>query len=412
MRRARPDPAVNYSNCGTPASAGEPGRSNAVGVQKALRLVAIAVVLAGATWLGGCGSTKQPAPGSTPPRPAPEERVLHVYNWSDYIGTATVAEFERATGIEVVYDVYDSNQLLESKLLAGDTGYDIVSTTTGYYGRQIRAGAYEPLDKTKLPNWVNLDPEVLAVQAAADPGNRYAAPYLHATNGFAYNAALVAQRMADPPLDSLDMLFKPAVVGRFADCGVSFLDSPDDVIELALTYLHLDPNSHRTEDLHAAERLLMAVRSFVRTFDSSDYVNQLAAKELCVAMGWSSDFSVAQARSRAAGLDLPLAFTLPKEGSNITYNALLIPRGAPHPQAAHLFIDFILSPKVIAGITNEIHYGNDNLAARPYVNPLILNDAAIYPSAAARRKLYVPGEVDMDYERLRTRVWTRIKTGL
>ncbi len=412
MRRTRPGPADS-----SPARGGSPGarglgRRAATPLRAAAGLAAFVAVLVSSAWIAGCSDAKSPVNRLTGGRPAPEERVLHVYNWADYIGADTIAEFERATGIEVVYDVYDSNQLLESKLLAGDTGYDIVSTTTGFYGRQIRAGAYEPLDKAKLPNWTNLDPEVLAVQAGADPGNRYAAPYLHATNGFAYNAALVAKRMPDAPLDSLDMLFKPSVIARFADCGVSFLDSPDDVIELALTYLHLDPNSRRAEDLHAAEHLLLAVQPFVRTFDSADYVNQLAAKELCVAMGWSSDFSIAAARARAAGLDIPLAFTLPKEGSNITYNALLIPHGAPHPVAAHLFINFILSPRVIAAITNEIHYGNDNLAARPYVNPLILNDQAIYPSAAARRKLYVPGEVDMDYDRLRTRVWTRIKTGL
>ena len=361
----------------------------------------------------GCGTPTHPGTTSGDAKTgAPEERVLHVYNWSDYIGSTTIADFERATGIEVVYDVYDSNQLLESKLLSGDTGYDVVSTTTGFYGRQIRAGAYEPLDLSKLPNWSNLDPAVLAVQAQADPGNRYAAPYLHATNGFAYNAGSIAARMANAPVDSLDMLFKPAVISRFADCGVSFLDSPDDVLQLALTYLHLDPNSKRVEDLKAAERLIMAVRPFIRTFDSADYVNQLAGKELCLAMGWSSDFSIAQARSRAAGLDLKLAFTLPKEGSNITYNALLIPRGAPHPNAAHLFINFILSPKVIAAITNEIHYGNDNLAARPFVDLMILSDPAIYPPPGARAKLYVPSEVDTAYERLRTRVWTHIKTGL
>jgi len=341
-----------------------------------------------------------------------EERVLHVYNWADYIGSATIAEFEHATGIEVVYDVYDSNQMLESKLLSGDTGYDIVSTTTGYYGRQIRAGAYEPLDRSKLPNWRNLDPAVLAVQAGADPGNRYAVPYLHATNGYAYNPQLVARRLPNAPLDSLAMLFDPAVISKVADCGVSFLDSPDDVLQLALSYLRIDPNSHREEDLHAAERLILAVRPYIRTFDSNDYVNQLAARELCVAMGWSSDFSIAQARAAAAGLKLQLGFTLPKEGSNITYNALLIPRGAPHPQAAHEFINFILSPKVIAEITNEIHYGNDNLAARPFVTPAILGDPAIYPPPEVRARLYVPGEVDMAYERLRSRVWTRIKTGL
>jgi putrescine transport system substrate-binding protein len=341
-----------------------------------------------------------------------EEPVLHVYNWADYIGNDTVAQFERETGIEVTYDVYDSNELLETKLLAGGAGYDIVSTTTGYYGRQIKAGAYEPLDKSKLPNWKNLDPAVLAVQDRADPGNRYAAPYLHAMNGFAYNIELVARRMPDAPLESLDMLFKPAVIEKFADCGVTFLDSPDDVLQLALSYLRLDPNSRRVEDLQAAERVVMAVRQYVRAFDSSDYVNQLAAKELCVSMGWSSDYSIAQARSRAAGLDLHIAFTLPKEGSNITYNALLIPRGAPHPQAAHRFINFILEPRTIAAITNDIHYGNDNLAARPFVDVKLLEDPAIYPPPELRARLYVPAEVGLAYERLRTRTWTRIKTGL
>jgi len=341
-----------------------------------------------------------------------EERVLHVYNWSDYIGFQTIAQFEHETGIKVVYDVYDSNALLETKLLSGDTGYDIVSTDTGFYGRQIKAGAYEPLDKRQLSNWRNLDPAVLAVQSGADPGNRYAVPYLHATNGFAYNVGLVAARMKDAPTDSLDMLFKPSVAARFADCGISFLDSPEDVLQLALAYLGRDPNSHTAEDLRAAEALVMSVRPYIRVFDSADYVNQLAARELCVSMGWSSDYSIAQARSRAAGLDLHLAFTLPKEGSNITYNALLIPHGAPHPTAAHRFLNFILQPRVIAAITNDIHYGNDNLAARPFVDPYILNDPAIYPPAAARAKLYIPAEVGMDYERLRTRAWTRIKTGL
>jgi putrescine transport system substrate-binding protein len=378
-----------------------------------VRAAAAGVVLT-AFCAAGCGDSGH-APGNRTTARAKttaEEPVLHVYNWADYIGNETVAQFERETGIEVIYDVYDSNELLETKLLAGGAGYDIVSTTTGYYGRQIKAGAYEPLDKSKLPNWKNLDPAVLAVQDRADPGNRYAAPYLHAMNGFAYNVELVARRMPDAPLESLDMLFKPAVIEKFADCGVTFLDSPDDVLQLALSYLRLDPNSRRVEDLQAAERVVMAVRQYVRAFDSSDYVNQLAAKELCVSMGWSSDYSIAQARSRAAGLDLHIAFTLPKEGSNITYNALLIPRGAPHPQAAHRFINFILEPRTIAAITNDIHYGNDNLAARPFVDVKLLEDPAIYPSPELRARLYVPAEVGLAYERLRTRTWTRIKTGL
>ena len=362
----------------------------------------------GALLLGGCSRAPPPDAAAAPA----EERVLRIYNWDYYIGSHTVAEFERRTGIKVVYDLFDSNETLEGKLLVGDSGYDIVSTSEQYYGRQIRAGLYEPLDKRLLPNWKNLDPEVLAVQARFDPGNRYAAPYLHAMNGFAYNVPQVRERLPDAPLDSLDMLFKPEVVAHFADCGVSFLDSADDVIQLALVYLKRDPNSRSEADLHAAEALIMAVRPYVRLFDSSDYLDQLATKELCVAMAWSSDYSVAQQRSRVAGLNLELAFTVPREGSDITYNALLIPIGAPHPRAAHEFINFILEPQVIAEITNEIHYGNDNLAARALVDPQILNDPAVYPPPAVRAHLFLPTEFDAKYQRLRTRVWTRIKTGV
>ncbi len=368
-------------------------------------LLAWPALLAGC--LIGCGGH---APAGL--APAAEERVLHIYNWDEYIAPDTVAQFERATGIKVVYDVFDSNETLEGKLMVGDSGYDLVSTTMAWYSRQIRAGLYEPLDKSELPNWKNLDPAVLAVQAQADPGNRYAAPYLHAMNGFAYNADLVRARLKDAPVDSLDMLFKPGVLAHLADCGVSFLDSPDDVLELALKFLKLDPNSHRPEDLKAAERLVMSVRPYIRTFDSNDYVLQLASGELCLAMGWSSDYSAALIRSRAAGLDLHLAFTVPKEGSNISYNAFLIPSGAPHPHAAHRFINFLLEPRVIADITNYTYFGNDNLAARPWVRAEILDDPAIYPPPAVRARLFLPGESDVSFQRLKTRTWTRIKNGL
>jgi len=359
------------------------------------------------SWLGACSGPRQPARA-----PAAEELVLHVYNWDDYIAPDTVARFERLTGIRVIYDLFDSNETLESKLMVGDSGYDLVSTSMAWYARQIRAGLYQPLDKTQLPNWKNLDPAVLAVQAQADPGNRYAAPYLHAMNGFAYNVGLVRARLPDAPVDSLDMLFSPPVVARFADCGVSFLDSPDDVLQLALKYLRLDPNSRRPAELKAAEQLVMSVRPYIRVFDSNDYVNQLATGELCVAMAWSSDVSTSVLRARAAGLDLHLIFTVPREGSNITYNAWLIPAGAPHPQAAHRFINFILDAHVIADITNYTHYGNDNLGARPLVHQDILDDPAIYPPPAVRARLYLPAEFDTSWQRLKTRTWTRIKSGL
>jgi putrescine transport system substrate-binding protein len=340
-----------------------------------------------------------------------EEPVLHIYNWADYIGHDTIAEFERRTHIKVVYGLYDSNETLEAKIMAGRSGYDIVSTTTGFYGRQIKAHAYQALDRSKLPNWKNLDPAVLEVQAQADPGNRHAVPYLHAMNGIAYNVDLVKARMANAPTDSLAMIFDPAVIAKFADCGVTFLDSPEDVIQLALSFLHLDPNSQGAPDLQAAERVVMAVRPYIRTFDSNDYWHQLASKEICMAIAWSSDYEVAQARAREDGTGAHLGFILPKEGSNITYNAFLIPASAPHPEAAHKFLNFILDAKVIAEITNDIHYGNDNLAARPFVRPDILSDPAVYPPPNLRARLYLPSEPGADYDRLRTRVWTRIKTG-
>jgi putrescine transport system substrate-binding protein len=353
--------------------------------------------------LCGCGRHAS-APSSEPP-------TLNIYNWADYIGYHTIEEFERQIHIKVIYGLYDSNETLEAALLAGQSGYDIVSTTTGFYGRQIKAGAYRPLDKTKLPNWKNLDPAVLAIQAGVDPGNRYAVPYLHAMNGFVYNVDMVKARLPNAPTDSLAMLFNPEVASKFADCGISFLDSPEDVIQLALAYLHRDPNSARVEDLEAAQRAVLAVRPYIRIFDSQDYWHQLAAKELCLSIAWSSDYSVAQARAREDGTGAHLAFTQPVEGSNMTYNAFLIPASAPHPDAALKFLNFILDPKVIAEITNDIHYGNDNLAARPYVNPEILNDPAVYPPSDVRTRLYLPVELGPEYDRLRTRVWTRIKTG-
>jgi putrescine transport system substrate-binding protein len=339
-------------------------------------------------------------------------RELRIYNWADYIGKDTIAEFERRTGIEVIYDTYDSDETLEAKMMAGDSGYDVVSTSSDYFSRQIKAGIYQPLDRSRLPNWKNLDPHVLAIEAQADPGNRYAMPYLRHVNGFAYNVDMVRARMPDAPVDSLDLIFKPEVIAHFADCGVSFLDSAEDVLQLALNYLHLDPNTTRAADYRRAEQLLLSVRPYIKAFDSTEYMNGLANGEFCISMSWSGDYSVSEARARAAGVKVNLAFTVPKEGANASFDALLIPADAPDPQNAHLFLNFILEPRVIAAITNYIHYGNDNLAADPYVDPQILHDPAVYPTPALEARLYQSAEVGPALERLRTRTWTRIKTDL
>lgn len=339
------------------------------------------------------------------------DQQLSIYNWADYIGHNTVADFQKSTGIAVTYDTYDSDSALEAKVMAGDSGYDLVTTSTDFFGRQIKAGVYQSLDKSKLPNWKNLDPAVLQVMAQHDPGNAHAVPYLFGVNGFAYNVDLIRARMPNAPVDSLDMLFKPEIVSKFADCGVSFLDNAEDVLQLALNYLHLDPNTTRPEDYEKAEALLLKVRPYVRMFDSSAFMNALPNKELCLAMTWSGDYQTATARAAAVGVKVNLAFSIPKEGANIWYDAWLIPVGAPHPDAAYAFLNYMLDPKVIAQTTTDIHYGNNNLASRAFLSREILNNPAIYPSAADRVRLYDSHEVGPALERIRTRSWTRIKTG-
>jgi putrescine transport system substrate-binding protein len=335
---------------------------------------------------------------------------VNIYNWADYIGKDTLAQFEAETGIRVVYDTYDADETMEARMMAGDSGYDVVSTSTDYFARQIKAGIYQPLDRSRLPNWKNLDSQVLALEAQADPGNRHAMPYLRHVNGFAFNIDLVKARMPDAPVDSLDLLFKPQILAHFADCGVTFLDSAEDVLQLALNYLHLDPNTTSEADYRQAEALLLSVRPYIRAFDSSEYMNGLADQEFCISMSWSGDYATIKARARAAGGDVNLAFTIPKEGANGSLDALLIPADAPHPDAAYKFLNFILRPQVIAQITNDIHYGNDNIAANPYVDPAILHDPAVYPTAEVQKRLYQSAEVSPALERIRTRTWTRIKT--
>lgn len=341
---------------------------------------------------------------------AAEEKRLFIYNWADFIGPNTIARFEKLTGIKVTYDIYDAEETMEARLMAGSPGYDVVSASTDFFSREIKAGVYQSLDRSKLPNWKNLDPRILAIESQYDPDNRHAVPYLHSINGFAYNVDMVKARMPNAPVGSLDMLFNPEIVSKFADCGVTFLDSAEDVLQLALSYLGLDPNSTRPEDFKAAEALLLKVRPYIRSFDSEEFMNGLANRELCLCMSWSSDYALSHARAKAVGVNVNLAFTVPKEGANQTFSALLIPEGAPHPEAAYTFINFILRPDVIADITNSIFYGNDNAASRPLIDAAILNDPTLYPTPEIEARLYRSAEVTAATDRLRTRTWTRVKT--
>jgi len=341
---------------------------------------------------------------------AAEDKRLFIYNWTDFIGRNTIAQFEKLSGIKVTYDVYDSEETMDARLLAGSSGYDVVFASTEYFGREIKAGVYIPLERAKLPNWKNLDPRILEIQSEHDPGNLHSVPYLHAINGFAYNVDMIKARMPDAPVDSLDMLFKPEVVSKFADCGVTFLDSAADTLLLALKYLGLDPNTTKPEDYKAAEELLLKVRPFVRSFDSAEYLNGLANKEVCLAMSWSSDYALSRARARAVGVNVDLAFTVPKEGANQNFTSMLIPVGAPHPEAAYQFINFILRPDVIAQISDDIYYGNDNIASRSLVDPHIISDITLYPTPAIEARLFRSTEASAATERIRTRTWTRVKT--
>jgi putrescine transport system substrate-binding protein len=353
---------------------------------------------------------QQAATGAAAPTPG-TGKELNIYNWSDYIGENTVANFEKETGIKVRYDTYDGNETLEAKLAVGNTGYDIVVPSSGFFARQIASGFYLKLDKSKLPNWKNLDPFALENQAAYDPGNEHAVPYMWGTNGFTYNVAMIKERMPDAPLDSLRMMFDPDVVSKFQDCGVSWLDSPEDVFPLALAYMGKDPTSQNPDDIVAATDMLLKARPYIRVFDSQQYLNELPTSNRCLAMTWSGDYAVAALRAEEAGVAIELSYTVPKEGSNLWFDAMLIPKDAPNVENAHLFLDYIMRPDVIADCTNYIGYANGNLAAKSLVSEEIINDPAIYPDAETQKRMFPSVVRDEEVQRVITREWTRLKTG-
>lgn len=341
-----------------------------------------------------------------------EEKELNVYNWADYIAPDTIENFEREFGIKVNYDLYDSTEVVEAKLLAGRTGYDVVIHSARYSARLIPIGIYQPLDKDKLPLWNNLDPWVMEVMRGYDPGNTYGMPYMWGSTGYAVNLDMVRARMPDAPLGSAAMLFDPEVVARFADCGVSILDEPTDVIPMVLQYLGHDPNSLEPQHLAEVEATLKAVRPYIRYFSSTKMINDLPNREVCVAMSWSGDYSQAMNRAAEVGASVDLAYFTPSEGWVFWFDGVFIPAGAPHPDNAHRFLNYLLRPEVMAAISNETRYANANLASRPFVDPAVLHDPAAYPDATARQSGAIGHIFGPKEERSRTRVWSRIKTGL
>lgn len=340
-----------------------------------------------------------------------ERQVLNVYNWSDYIDESVIADFQKETGIKVIYDVFDSNEVLETKLLAGRTGYDIVVPSASFLERQIRAGVFQPLDKSKLPNLQNMDPELMAKVARHDPDNQYSVNYLWGTSGVGYNVNKINERMEDAPVESFAMFYDPKIVSKFADCGVSILDAPSEVVGTVLIYLGKDPNSENPDDLAAAEEVLLSIRPFVRYVHSSKYIDDLANGEICLTLGWSGDVFQAAGNARDAKNGVQIEYKLPLEGAIMFFDMLAIPKDAQNVEHAHTFINYLLRPEVTAKNTNYVSYASFNIPAKQFVDEEILTNPAIYPSDEVKARLQVDLAESDAFTQLLTASWTRFKAG-
>ncbi len=337
---------------------------------------------------------------------------VHVYNWSDYIDEDLLAKFEAETGIELVYDVFDSNELLETKMLAGGSGYDVVVPTGSFLQRQIMAGAFQKLDKSQLPNIGNMWDVIEQRTAQYDPGNEYSINYMWGTTGIGANVAKVTEALgADAPIDSLELMFNPANMEKLAACGVHFLDAPTEMIPAALKYIGENPDSKDPAKIEAAAKVLEAVRPYVQKFHSSEYINALANGDICVAFGWSGD--ILQARDRAAEADngVEIVYNAPKEGALMWFDQMAIPTDAPNPAAAHKFLNFIMDAQNMAAASNYVFYANGNKASQEFLVEDVIDDGAIYPSAATLENLYSVTPYDPKIQRIVTRAWTRVKSG-
>jgi len=371
-----------------------------------LRILTLGVAVSLLAACGGNDSKGETAQGG-------EEKVLNVYNYSDYIAEDTIPNFEKATGIKVTYDVFDSDEMVETKLLTGNSGYDIVVPTLNFFGRQIQAGVFLPLDKSKIPNLANLDPDVMSRIATQDPENKYGVPYMIGTTGIGYNVEKLKERFGGSTeiASSWDLVFKPENISRMKDCGVTILDTPADMIPIALHYLGEDPRSNDPAAIQKAADLLKSIRPYVQNFHSSQYVGSLANGSTCLVVGWSGDIIQARDRAEEAENGVEVAYSIPKEGAPQWFDMLAIPKDAKHPEAAYAFINYLLQPEVAAANTNFIQYANPVTAATPLVDEDIREDQTIYPPADVAAKMVTYSINTPEVDKLYTRLWTEIKTG-
>lgn len=340
-----------------------------------------------------------------------EEQVVNFYNWSDYISPEILENFTKETGIKVNYDVYDSNEVLEAKLMSGGSGYDLVVPTGSFLERHVQAGIYAEIDRSKLTNYGNLDTVLMEKIARHDEGNKHNVPYAWGTIGLGYNVAMLKERLGDMPVDTLDLIFKPEIAAKLKDCGITVLDSPAEVVSIALNYLGLDPNSEKKADLKKATALLKSARESYGKFNSSTYISDLANGETCLALGYNGDMLQAQSRAEEAGQGIEIGYAIPKEGTMVWFDLLAIPADAPHKEAAHKLMDYILKGESAASISNYAYYAVANKAAEPLVLEEVLNNPGIYPTEEVKANLFTQNAHTSKFDRLLTRAWTGIKTG-
>jgi putrescine transport system substrate-binding protein len=340
-----------------------------------------------------------------------QDRVVHVYNWTDYVDPKVLERFTAETGIKVVYDTYDTNEIVETKLLAGKSGYDVVVPSGPFIQRLVRASVFQKLDRSKLPHLKHAWPEIQARLAAYDPGNVYGVNYMWGTTGIGVNRAKVKERLGDVPLDSWNLLLDPELSGKLKDCGIHVLDAPEDMLPGVLKALGLDPDSKKQEDLQKAADALIRVRGNIRKFHSSEYINALANGDICMAVGYSGDILQARKRALEAKNGVDIGYVIPREGALMWFDAMAIPADAPHPAEAHAFIDFMLRPDIAAANTDFLSYANGNLAAKDLIRPEIASDPGIYPDAQTFARLVTNSAYDERTQRIVTRLWTRIRTG-
>ena len=372
-----------------------------------LRALVIATTLFA---LAACGGKKDAAGPDA--AAAGGDKSVNVYNWSDYIAEDTIPNFEKATGIKVTYDVFDSNEVLETKLLAGSSGYDVVVPTMNFLGRQIQAGVFLPLDKSRIPNYANLDPVIMKKLESQDPGNQYAIPYMWGTTGIGYNVDKVTAALGNTDLtNSLDIVFKPENISKLKDCGVTVLDTPSELIPIALNYLGEDPNSTDPAVIDKAAKLLKSVRPYITNFHSSQYIDALANGDICLVVGWSGD--IIQARDRAAEAEngVNIAYNIPKEGAPQWFDMLSIPKDAKNVDNAYAFINYLLDPQVMANNSNFISYPNAIPKSLPLMEKSITEDPTIYPPPEVAAKLFTFAIIPPEVDKLYTRIWTELKTG-